>query len=108
MALINCTECNNQVSSTAAACPQCGAPIAEAVGSKAAGVPLTTIQETSKKLKLHIVIASVLFWVSVVWLFASVSNAPEDSGQAIIPSVILVVGLGWYLTTKFRIWWHHK
>jgi hypothetical protein len=28
MALINCKECDNKVSSTAASCPKCGAPIA--------------------------------------------------------------------------------
>lgn len=28
MALIKCSECNNQISDKAAACPQCGCPIA--------------------------------------------------------------------------------
>ena len=29
MALINCPECNSQVSSKAKACPECGCPIQE-------------------------------------------------------------------------------
>ncbi len=111
MALISCPECNNQVSNTAAACPQCGAPIAEAMGSKAAGVPLTTVQETSKKLKLHIIIASILFWVGVVWLFVGINAAEqggEQSEQFVISILLLFVGLVWYVVTRFRIWWHHK
>ena len=31
MALINCPECNTQVSSAAASCPKCGFPIAQEV-----------------------------------------------------------------------------
>ncbi len=110
MALISCTECNNQVSSTAATCLQCGAPIAEADGSKAAGAPLTTVQETSKKLKVHIIISSILFWVGVFWLFVDI-NAPKQGGEqsaSATPGILLFVGLVWYVVTRFRIWWHHK
>lgn len=108
MALISCPECNNQVSSTAATCPQCGAPIAEAVGSKAAGTPLTTVQETSKKLKIHIIFSSIVFWVGVIWLFVGINDAKQGAGQPVIPVSLLFVGLVWYMVTKFRIWWHHK
>jgi len=52
MLLINCNECNKEVSSQAACCPHCGAPIAIAQESKVAGTPLTTVQETSKKLRV--------------------------------------------------------
>ena len=51
MALMNCPECDREVSTNAASCPGCGTPIAGAIESRAAGAPLTTIQETSKKLK---------------------------------------------------------
>lgn len=108
MALINCPECNNQVSSTAAACPKCGAPIAEAQGSKSAGAPLTTTQETSKKLKLQMIFASIIFWVGLIWFFGEMSTA--NSGEKPSDGAIwtLVIGLVWYLVTRFRIWWHHK
>jgi len=52
MALINCPECNDQVSDTPEACPHCGATISKARGSTAAGVHLQTVRETRKKLKV--------------------------------------------------------
>jgi primosomal protein N' len=51
MALINCPECKNQVSSTATSCPKCGAPIAGLMG---AGTQLATNQLTIKRLKMQI------------------------------------------------------
>ena len=109
MTLINCPECNNQVSSTAEACPHCGAPIVGAEENNAAGAPIKTIQETSKKLKLQILISSVIFWVGIVWLFIEV-NKTIDSGAAPsqIPSFLLLIGMVWYITTRVRIWWHHR
>ena len=109
MALIKCPECNHQVSNTAATCPQCGAPIAEAMGSKAAGAPLTTVQETSKKLKIQIVIASIIFWIGVVWLIGGVVSANQGGGEpSSMAGLLLFVGIVWYMVTRFRIWWHHK
>ena len=40
MALIECRECKNQVSDTAKACPNCGAPIANFLQSKSRGVSI--------------------------------------------------------------------
>lgn len=65
MSLITCHECGRQVSSEAAACPNCGAPprIANV------GTPLATVQLTSKRLKLYLVIAAILFWGGIVTSF---------------------------------------
>jgi uncharacterized membrane protein YdbT with pleckstrin-like domain len=49
MALVKCSECGNQVSTTAPACPKCGAPIV----SQGIGIPLATIQQTSNQLKVE-------------------------------------------------------
>ena len=112
MALINCPECEKQVSNIAATCPNCGAPIAEATGSKAAGVPLTTIQKTSKKFKGHIILSSFCVWIGLIWLLVGInaSKQPLDQGnpQLIFPMILLFLGLIWYLITKIRIWWHHE
>ena len=107
MALINCKECKIEVSDQATSCPHCGAPIAAAHESKAAGAPLTTVQETSKKLKLQIVIASLLFWAGVIWLFVD-HNSIVRPGESIAAPLMTLGGLIWYITTRFRIWWHHK
>lgn len=108
MALINCPECNNQVSSTAASCPHCGAPIAEATGRKAGRAQLTTIQETSKKLKLHVLLSSIVFWIGVVWLIVGINAAKQDEELSAIPVILMFVGVVWYVVTRYRIWWHHK
>lgn len=109
MALINCPDCNNQVSTSAVACPQCGAPIAEARQAQAAGSQLTTTQETSKKLKLHTLISVGLIVVGLMVLALSASNARINGGEpSQFPALMIVVGLVWYIATRFRIWWHHK
>lgn len=89
----------------APACPQCGAPIAGASEAKAAGASLTTIQETSKRLKLHILLSVVVFCASLIWMFAAAGVSDED---AILPTFVVGFSLSWYIATRFRIWWHHK
>ena len=108
MALINCPECENQVSNTAVACPKCGAPIAGALEASAAGAALTTIQETSKRLKLHIIFSSLFFLVGVIWVIGSVNSASASGEPSPIPGLLIFIGLIWYIVTRFRIWWHHK
>lgn len=109
MALIQCPECNNLVSSIAESCPHCGAPIAGARESHATGVQIKTIQETGKRLKLQILVSSAIFWVGLVWLIIEMSNTVNSGGeQPKIPVVILLIGTVWYIATRIRIWWHHK
>lgn len=43
MALVQCKECNNKISNTATACPQCGAPVASKAISKSAVAPIVGI-----------------------------------------------------------------
>lgn len=105
MALINCSECNHEVSDKAEACPKCGAPIANARESVAAGTQIKTIQETSKKFKLQTLISVFLFIIGVVWVMA-VANAPQSNPT--IPGLLIFIGLIWYIVNRFRIWWHHK
>ena len=104
MALISCPECNKDVSSSAPSCPNCGVGIASLRETKAAGASLTTVQETSKKLKLHTLISVLEIVIGVVWLIATPEGG-EPSGLAIF---FVAGGLLWYFVTRFRIWWHHK
>jgi hypothetical protein len=68
---------------------------------------LTTVQETSKKLKLQIILSSVCFWLGVLFLVVA-ANQPGDQGSGGFPALMITVGLIWYITTRLRIWWHHK
>lgn len=93
MALITCGECNGQVSDQAETCPHCGAPVASARETSAAGQPLTTIQQISKKFKLQTLLSLglVLFGLR------------QDGA---IGGVLAIIGLLWYLITLIRSLWH--
>ena len=109
MALIECPECENQISSTAASCPQCGAPIA---GSAGAGTPLATTQLTGKRLKAQVVLLSALvFYVALIWfIFAIVAASQSNASDSapVVPAIITFIGAVWGIITRFRILWHHK
>jgi len=109
MALINCPDCNQQVSTNAVSCPKCGAPVAKAREFEAAGSPLTTTQETSKKLKLHTVFSSVLVIIGFMVLVLSAGVNKSNGGEpSVIPPIMVGVGVVWFIVTKVKIWWHHK
>jgi len=102
MALINCHECGKQVSSTAASCPNCGAPTA----SK----ETTTIQMTSKKLKLQYVMARTLTVIGIIWSVLAliiVSPDTETSFLVFIPLIITLLSGICAIVVKIKIWWHH-
>lgn len=122
MALVACTECGKEVSDRATACIGCGAPIGESVGS---GTVLATTQSTSKHLKLQqlysfgMIIAGILLWFGSYVLFAGVYDPSADFETkrivfllldiaTFLGKVSLPIGVIWYVTTRFRIWWHHR
>ena len=106
MALIACPECNSQISAKAPTCPHCGAPIAGTGEARGSGVTqLTTTQGTSKRLKLHslLALALLVFGAGLVW--ASISAGAETPSPT--GGVMAFVGLVWMIVTRVRIWWHH-
>jgi len=105
MALIQCPDCNKDVSTSAVSCPNCGAPISAAKETEAAGAPLTTTQSTSKKFKGQQVIAVLMLLVGIFWLFGALSQEPV--APAGLPMTITLVGLVWFIIIRIRTWWHH-
>ena len=109
MALRECFECGNSVSTKAISCPHCGAPVSGARESRAAGAPLTTVQETSKKFKLHTLLALTAFFGAIGWMVVlSAQVGGADPGEFTRPIWLLVAGVVWYAITRVRIWWHHR
>lgn len=105
MALSNCQECGNEVSTFAASCPRCGAPVA----AQGAGTPLSTIQLTSKRLKVHMIVSALAFWIGLIWyVIPVVQGRDPDPSRNPVAVILLVIGIAWYIITKLRIWWHHK
>ena len=113
MALIACPECGKDISTKAETCPHCGAPIGAAPEVNATGTQIRTIQETSKRLKTHILISAILFWGGFVWMFLYILSARTDGDSPsiltyFVATIMILTGLIWYIVTKARIWWHHK
>ena len=117
MAIVKCPECKKEISNKAPSCPNCGVPIAIAADIEQAGTALTTIQETSKRFKIHIIISAILFWGGLIGIFVAISMAAKDGAGSQTPtyapflpilSLAIPVGFCWYVITKVRIWWHHK
>ena len=102
MSLISCPECAKEISSNAPTCPNCGVLIAkESVATKS---NLVTTQATAKKFKLHGLIAFALIVVGMIMVFTGMEN---DSGPG-TGALLIVIGLGWFIVNRIRIWWHHK
>jgi len=111
MALINCPECGKQVSDKAMACPNCGVGIASAAESRGSGTTVTTVQETSKKLKLHTLGSVILILFGVIWVIAATSAVEHGGDPGIGVSLapfLIFAGFVWFIATRIRIWWHHK
>lgn len=109
MALVSCPECEKQVSTETPSCPDCGTPIASKQETKAAETALTTTQGTSKRLKLHSLLSSVIFIIGFLGTFFQLqNNDPGNEGASPIWFLMLVAGIIWFTTTKIRIWWLHR
>jgi hypothetical protein len=88
MALINCPDCNKQVSSNAPTCPGCGAPIAIATTPKEGDfipytdqevqVMLSRKKSTSHLLHLILSICTAGLWV-VMWIIVARTNGADNA-----------------------------
>jgi hypothetical protein len=77
------------------------------VATRGVHTPVSTIQETSKQLKLHVLISALLFWVGFIWSIVGASGGVGDANIA-LAMLMCITGMVWYLVTKIRVWWHHK
>lgn len=102
MALINCPECQKQVSSIAAACPNCAHPINQKQPTQKPTIQ--TIEQTSKRWKGLQLVGFILCGLGLVITFSG-----ETGPGAINPGPIMfIVGLAIYILARFSAWWHHQ
>lgn len=89
MALINCSECDREVSDKAPACPACGAPIASGkepikhgsyvpYSDQEVAVMLSKKPKTNHVLHLLLSICTFGFWI-IIWVLVAINNAIEQS-----------------------------
>ena len=92
MPLITCPTCQNNISSEAVSCPQCGHP------TKSTIEPTVTTQQTSKTWKLLQLIGA---------LMAIVGIAVKASGGSGNWTYAAMVGLLLFIAGRFWGWWNH-
>ena len=103
-------ECGIEVSDKAEKCPKCAYPINTQIKEG----KIQTIELTSKKYKIQLVLSVLLLSLGLFISLAAAGLAAAGGGGTLpallafigIPS--MVVGLIWYIITKIRIWWHHE
>ena len=66
---------------------------------------VTTIQLTSKHLKLHKMISWVFILLGILLI---VSNSGGNEGNIAIGALCSLFGFVLLGITRFRIWWNHK
>ena len=105
MALISCSECGNQVSDKAAACPKCGNPIAtarprrtEPTSASAEGTEAVTIEATGKGPKTMMLVGTGVMILG----FASCAGGNEGAGIS-----LFLLGGVLYLGASATAWWYH-
>ena len=87
MALIKCSDCNNEVSENAPSCPKCGNPIMA-----------ITIEKTSKRWKQGKIWGIVLFIAGV-----AIAADGEMAGLILVPISFFV-----FVGSSIGSWWHHS
>lgn len=67
----------------------------------------TTIELTSKKLKAHGCLASVLTVVGIGLTIYGGATLDKGNGTLITGIVAILAGIAWNIITRIRIWWNH-
>jgi len=114
MSLINCSECNNIVSTKAEMCPNCGNPIVGKKEFDVTGTHVKTIQKTSKKFKIQTLLSTFLIIIGIIWGMiiicgqSQLQEPQQNYNLVVVPSLFFNIGIIWYIINRIRIWWHHK
>jgi hypothetical protein len=104
--LVSCPACRKEISAAAAACPSCGHPMLATSGT-GAYIPggTITIEQTAKPLKKKILISILLILGGLILVMTG--GATSSGTLGIIGFFMFIGGIGLYIVTKARIWWHH-
>jgi predicted RNA-binding Zn-ribbon protein involved in translation (DUF1610 family) len=103
--LTQCSDCNKTISIRATTCPHCGAPVTIHGETMVLDASLTTIQQTSKRLKGQIILSAICFFMGLFWFSIGFGAPPPFNFMGLL---LMLGGIIWYLVTKAKIWWHHK
>ena len=68
---------------------------------------VTTIQLTSKNLKLQILISKIVFICSLLYTISNASD-PLMKSETVIGCIFVLLSFVRLGVIRFQIWWHHK
>lgn len=109
MALIECPECDHEVSDQAAACPKCARPLQATAVTPTTPAPAshpttpTTIEATSKKWK-GLQLKTALICIVGIIIIIGAQGSIEGS---IFGAVITFIGLAGFIYARIGAWWKH-
>ena len=106
MGLIQCPECNTEVSNKAEVCPKCAYPIAEHFNPSQKG-NAQTIEQTGKRFKLQILLSILVMIVGIIMSVSQVNKSEPSQGAIIGGFLICIIGAIWLIVVKFCTWWYH-
>jgi len=100
MALIQCIECNNEVSDAAASCPKCGAPVPRTLAADQEACPfcMTAVHESAticpgcRARKGYTHAQGVIYGKFQTWLFG-----------VIVPGIIALIAFGTFTGIGFLV-----
>ena len=101
MAIIRCPGCKRRVSSRAATCAGCGAPIAGAASSQASSSRQAGGRRNARRLRIQLLIALTLFVIGGLWL---ISINLRGTGGTVPAAGLAATGLLWYLAVRLLLW----
>lgn len=110
MSLINCSECNKEISDKAEACPNCGNPIQAVIieKSQTAPTPPVLIEQTSKKWKSVIVVATMIIIIALLMFLNGVLQGGFDNPLTSWGLFLIFIGFITLMVGKFGAWWSHR
>jgi hypothetical protein len=101
MAIIRCPGCKRRVSSRAATCAGCGAPIAGASAGQAPPERQSIGRQNARRLRIQLMVALTLFVIGGLWL---ISANLRGAGGTVLAAGLAAIGLLWYLGVRLLLW----
>jgi len=103
-----CPFCGEEIKSTAKKCKHCGEFLSDMNEVSSPPDKVQTIERTSKKYKLQLLLSTLLTFVSLFRLFGACVNVSVGlDGHVGIWGFGFIIGLIWFCAVRFNIWWHH-
>lgn len=105
----SCPFCGEEIRLTAIKCKHCGEFIGEKNEKSSTGNKVQTIELTSKKYKLQMLLSTLLTFVSLFFMFNGCVRVDSGlEGHVAIWVFGFFAGLIWFCLVRFQIWWHHS